>query len=69
MQARGKLFRVTAAGAIVFFLAILPLCVGSGFPCTLIMAIAMYQLMRHAPTSYLWVSEKKPIVQKPDLIS
>ena len=62
MLSKRIVFKIAAMGGIVFLLAIAPLGVGSGFPCTLIMAIAMYLLLRHAPTNYLWVKEK-PLIQ------
>jgi hypothetical protein len=62
LQSKGKLFKVAAVGAILFFISIVPLGVGSGFPCSLIMAIAMYQLLKRPPANYLWVSEQKRLV-------
>lgn len=42
----GWIFRIGAIGAIIFLLAIIPLGVGSGFPCTLILSIAMWMIYR-----------------------
>jgi hypothetical protein len=63
MQSKGVVFKMAAIGAIIFLLAIAPLGVGSGFPCTIIMATAMYLLLRHAPTNYLWIREKGRMLQ------
>ena len=49
MLAKGSLFRAGALGAMAFLLSIIPLGVGSGFPCSAIMAIAMVILVRDAP--------------------
>lgn len=46
MLAKGRIFRTGAWGAILFFLAIAPLGVGSGFPSTVIAAGAMVILLR-----------------------
>ncbi len=51
---KGWLFKVGAAGAIIFLLGILPLGMGSAFPCSLIMAIAIGLLLRKKQTGYLW---------------
>lgn len=39
---RGLWFRLGVLGSIIFLLAIMPLGVGSAFPCSLILAIAIY---------------------------
>lgn len=57
--AKGILFRASCTGAILFLLFILPLGVGSGFPCSGIMAVAVYILMRKCYSSYLWDTVKK----------
>jgi len=54
---KGWIFRVGCIGAIVFLLAILPLGIGSGFPCTAIMAAALVVLLWKHNNNYLW--EKK----------
>lgn len=53
MLLRGWLFKAGAIAAIIFLLAIIPLGLGSAFPCTLIMAAAMGLLLRGYP-DYLW---------------
>jgi hypothetical protein len=50
---KGLFYKVGSAGATVFLLAIAPLGVGSGFPCTIVMATALYVLLREKP-DYLW---------------
>ncbi|MFI5187143.1 MAG: hypothetical protein ACHQF0_10485 [Chitinophagales bacterium] len=57
MLMKGWVFKMGAMGAIIFLLAIMPLGVGSAFPCTLIMAIAMWALFREKQTNYLWVAQ------------
>jgi hypothetical protein len=54
MLLRGWFFRLGAVGAIVFLLAIAPLGTGSAFPCTLIMALAMWLLYRKGSTELIW---------------
>jgi hypothetical protein len=63
MLMKGLLFKIAAIGAIVFFLAILPLGVGSGFPCTLIAAIAMWRLFLLSPSNYLWSRQLQPYLR------
>ena len=46
MLLKGWLFKAGAWGAILFLLAIAPLGVGSGFPCTIIFAVAMFLLLK-----------------------
>lgn len=46
MLMNGWPFKLGAWGAIIFLLAIIPLGVGSGFPSTLIAAVAMFMLLR-----------------------
>jgi hypothetical protein len=73
MLLRGWLFRIGAIAGIIFLLAIMPLGLGSAFPCTLIMAAALGVLLRGYP-DFLWRRpEKKPkaapatkVLLKPD---
>jgi hypothetical protein len=58
MLLRGWLFKIGAIAGIVFLLAILPLGMGSAFPCTLIMAAAMGLLLR-GYADYLWRRPEK----------
>jgi hypothetical protein len=61
MLLKGRVFKTGASAAILFLLAIMPLGVGSGFPSTIILAIAMYALLKREANEYLW-SYHKPIV-------
>jgi hypothetical protein len=45
--------KIGSVGAIIFLLAIVPLGVGSGFPCTLILTAAVGLLLKEKP-GYLW---------------
>lgn len=59
---KGWIFKIGAIGAIVFLLAIAPLGVGSAFPCTVILAISFWLLIRKRRVDYLWISRTKKIV-------
>lgn len=50
------LFRTGAIGAIIFLVAIIPFGLGSGFPTTLLMAIAMIIILRKHTDQYIWQS-------------
>jgi hypothetical protein len=58
MLLKGWIFRFGAIGAIIFLLAILPFGVGSGFPCTSIMAVAMFILLRRHKDEFIWQKNK-----------
>ena len=47
------IYKIGSVGAIIFLLAIVPLGLGSAFPCTVIMAAGVYVLLREKP-DYLW---------------
>lgn len=51
---KGWIFRIGSIGAIIFLLAILPFGVGSGFPCTAIMAAAIIVLLRKHNNEFIW---------------
>jgi hypothetical protein len=51
---RGVIFKVAAIGAILFLLAIVPLGVGAGFPCTIIMAITLWILLKKYQNTFAW---------------
>lgn len=55
---KGTVYKTGITGGIIFLLAILPLGFYAAFPCTLIMAIAMYLLFKHSQ-DYIWVSVPK----------
>ena len=48
-------------GAIIFLLAIAPFGVGSGFPCTMVLAVAMYVVLRAPDHNFLWMRNKYEI--------
>ncbi len=50
--------RFACIGAIIFQLAILPLGIGSGFPATLIGALAAFVILKKDRMDFLWRSEK-----------
>jgi hypothetical protein len=56
MLLKGTVYKIGVIGGMVFLLAIMPLGVGAAFPCTLIMAVALYLLLPHH--DYLWKIEK-----------
>ncbi|XZF14605.1 hypothetical protein ACTHGU_00560 [Chitinophagaceae bacterium MMS25-I14] len=58
MLLKESLFRAGTTAAVIFLLAIAPLGVGSAFPCTLIMAIAIKMLSRTA-RYYIWAFPKR----------
>lgn len=47
LSLHGTWFKLGIIGGIVFLLAIAPLGVGSAFPCSLLLAIALYLVYRH----------------------
>jgi hypothetical protein len=54
MLLKGWIFRSGSIGAIIFLLAIMPFGVGSGFPCTAIMAAAIFLLFRNHNNEFIW---------------
>ncbi len=54
MLLKGWIFRIGSIGAIIFLLAILPFGVGSGFPCTAIMAAAIIVLLKKHNNEFIW---------------
>jgi hypothetical protein len=61
MLLRGWVYKIGSAGAIIFLLSILPFGVGSGFPCTAIMAIAIFILLKKHNNEFIWSSRLKTI--------
>ena len=54
MLSKGWIFKLGCLGAIIFLIAILPFGVGSGFPCTAIMAVAVFILSKkNSPVSFV----------------
>lgn len=50
---RGRVYKIAVTAGIVFLVAIAPFGVGSAFPCTLVMAFALFLLLRQSH-HYLW---------------
>ena len=63
MLLNGWLYKIGSVGAIIFLLSILPFGVGSGFPCTAIMAIALFILLKKHNNEFIW-SRNKSITVK-----
>ena len=57
MLLKGRIFKIGSIGAIIFLISILPFGVGSGFPCTGTMAVAIFILLRRQSQQFIW--EKK----------
>lgn len=53
MLLKGWIYKIGCIGGIIFLLAIAPFGVGSGFPCTIMFAIALIILFKKG-TKYLW---------------
>jgi hypothetical protein len=62
MLLKGWILKTGAIGAIIFLLTIAPLGVGSAFPCTVILAVAMWFVQRQRQTDYLWISPSRKMV-------
>ena len=58
MLLKGWIYKTGLVGAIIFLLSILPFGVGSGFPCTAIMAIALFILLRKNNNEFIWSQQK-----------
>lgn len=58
MLLKGWIFKIGGVGAILFLVSILPFGVGSGFPCTAIMAIAIYIFLKKHDNKFIWESNK-----------
>lgn len=54
MLLKGMLFKIGAAGGILFLLALLPLGTGSAFPSTAIMAAAICVLLTRHKNDFVW---------------
>lgn len=54
MLLKGGVFKSGCIGGILFLISILPLGVGAGFPCTAIMAVAIFILLKKHSNSFLW---------------
>jgi len=58
MLLKGWTFKIGCTGAIIFLVSILPFGVGSGFPCTAIMAVAIYILLKKHDNKFVWENNK-----------
>jgi hypothetical protein len=58
MLLKGWLFKAGCTGAIIFLICILPFGIGSGFPCTAIMALALVIMLKKYTNSFAWESHK-----------
>ncbi|MBO0340460.1 MAG: hypothetical protein VX798_03625 [Bacteroidota bacterium] len=56
---KGMVVKIACAGAILFFIAIAPLGIGSGFPATLIAAAATFLIVKKDNLDYLWHFKKQ----------
>lgn len=54
MLFKGAVYKLGCIGAILFLTAIIPLGVGSGFPSTAVMAIAVYILFKKDSRHFIW---------------
>ena len=61
MLLKGWIFRIGCTGAILFLVSILPFGVGSGFPCTAIMAVAIYILLKKHDNKFVWENNKMAV--------
>ena len=59
MLLKGWCVRLACLGAIIFFLGIAPLGIGSGFPSTIITSIAAYLIIKRGDHNYLWKFNSK----------
>ncbi|NNJ89577.1 MAG: hypothetical protein HKP53_09255 [Eudoraea sp.] len=59
MLGKGWAAKLACIGAIVFFLAIVPLGIGSGFPATIVTSVAIYFIWKNDDLNYLWYFKTK----------
>ncbi|HEX5152203.1 MAG TPA: hypothetical protein VFW07_12200 [Parafilimonas sp.] len=67
MLLKGWIFKTGCIGAMIFLIAIAPLGVGSGFPCTVIMAAALLIILKKSPAQYLWMKDHREKVLQPEI--
>ena len=58
---KGWIYTLGSIGGMLFLLAILPLGVGSGFPCSAIMSVSLFILLRKSLTPDQHVSKVNPV--------
>ena len=61
------LFKTGCIGGITFLLAIAPLGVGAAFPCTIIMAVGLFMILKKSPAQYLWIKDHREKVLLPEI--
>jgi hypothetical protein len=66
MLLKGWIFKTGCIGAIIFLLAIAPLGVGSGFPCTVIMAAALLLISKKTASQYIWMKDQSKKSRRPN---
>lgn len=54
MLLKGWFVKIACFGAILFFIAITPLGIGSGFPATILTSVAIYFILRNDDLEFLW---------------
>ena len=54
MLLKGWIFKTGCIGAMIFLLAIAPLGVGAAFPCTVIMTVALFILLKKYNHNFIW---------------
>jgi len=62
MILKGWLVRFVSIGAIIFFLAISPLGIGSGFPFPLISILAIYFILKRDDLDYIWIKNDPKVL-------
>ena len=63
MLLKGWVYKIGSVGGIIFLLSILPFGVGSGFPCTAIMAVALFILLKKYNDEFIWSRDKSITVK------
>jgi hypothetical protein len=66
---KGVVYKIGSIGAIVFLIAIVPFGLGSGFPCTIIMSIALGVLLKNRGLNFIWRKNNllRPAYHNPSL--
>ncbi|NOT50196.1 MAG: hypothetical protein HOP10_02855 [Chitinophagaceae bacterium] len=64
MLGKTPLVKLGAIGGILFLVAIAPFGVGSAFPCTLVLAVAMGVILAKKEHSYLWMKQIQGKISK-----
>lgn len=63
MLLKGWVVYLACIGAVIFFLAIAPFGIGSGFPASLLWSVAIYFILKNDDLNYLWKFKNKEITQ------